>query len=44
VIEGDGPGMPVELQFTGVHRFEGEQFAESHYRLERDAALAAAGL
>ena len=44
VIEGDAPGMPVELQFTGVHRFEGEQFVESHYRLNRDAALAAAGL
>lgn len=44
VIEGDEPGMPVELQFTGVHRFENDLFAESHYRLDRDTALAAAGL
>ncbi len=44
VIEGEEPGMPIEFEFTGVHRFEGEQFAESHYRLDRDTALAAAGL
>jgi ketosteroid isomerase-like protein len=44
VVEGEGPGLPMELEFTGVHRFEDEVFAESHYRLERDAALAAAGL
>jgi SnoaL-like protein len=35
---------PVEMEFTGVHRFEGNLFAESHYRFDRDAALAAAGL
>lgn len=35
---------PVELEFIGVHRFEGNLFAESHYRFDRDAALAAAGL
>jgi hypothetical protein len=44
VVEGKGPGLPMELEFTGVHRFEDEIFAESHYRIERDAALAAAGL
>ena len=41
VIEGD---EPVEMEFTGVNRFADDQFAESHYRLERDKALAAAGL
>ena len=35
---------PVELEFTGVHRFAGNLFAESHYRFNREAALAAAGL
>jgi hypothetical protein len=35
---------PVEMEFTGVHRFEELLFAESHYRFDRDAALAAAGL
>ena len=44
VIEGDDSGRPAELEFTGVHRFENGLFAESHYRLDRDAALAAAGL
>jgi ketosteroid isomerase-like protein len=44
VIEGDDPSLPAELEFTGVHRFENGLFAESHYRLDRDAALAAAGL
>lgn len=44
VVEGEGPDRPMELEFTGVHRFERELFAESHYRLDRDAALAAAGL
>jgi SnoaL-like domain len=44
VVEGEGPDLPMELEFTGVHRFENELFAESHYRLERDAALSAAGL
>jgi len=44
VVEGEGPDFPMELEFTGVHRFENGLFAESHYRLERDAALAAAGL
>jgi hypothetical protein len=34
----------MELEFTGVHRFENGLFAESHYRLDRDAALTAAGL
>jgi SnoaL-like domain len=43
VIEGEGLEAE-ELQFTGVHRFENDQFAESHYRLDRDAALTAAGL
>jgi ketosteroid isomerase-like protein len=38
------PGLPDELEFTGVHRFENDLFAESHYRLDRDTALAAAGL
>ena len=42
VIEGNEPGMPVELEFTGVHRFENDKFVESHYRLDRDAALGAA--
>jgi hypothetical protein len=36
-------GAPVG-EFTGVHRFEDRQFAESHYRFDRNAALAAAGL
>jgi hypothetical protein len=44
VVEGEGPDLPMELEFTGVHRFENGLFAESHYRLERDAALSAAGL
>jgi ketosteroid isomerase-like protein len=44
VTEGDDPSLPAELEFTGVHRFENGLFAESHYRLDRDAALAAAGL
>lgn len=44
VVEGDEQTEPTELEFTGVHRFAGDQFAESHYRLDRDAALAAAGL
>ena len=44
LFEGDQQAVPTELQFTGVHRFAGDQFAESHYRLDRDAALAAAGL
>ena len=44
IVEGDGADLPTELEFTGVHRFENELFAESHYRLDRDAALAAAGL
>ena len=43
VIEGEGVETQ-ELEFTGVHRFENELFAESHYRLDRDVALAAAGL
>ena len=30
--------------FTVVHRLEAGLFAESHYRFDRDAALAAAGL
>lgn len=44
VVEGDEQTEPTTLEFTGVHRFEGDQFAESHYRLDRDAALTAAGL
>jgi hypothetical protein len=44
VVEGEGPDLPMELEFTGVHHFENELFAESHYRLDRDAALSAAGL
>jgi SnoaL-like domain len=44
VMEVEMPGHPKELEFTGVHRFENNLFAESHYRLDRDAALAAAGL
>jgi ketosteroid isomerase-like protein len=44
VIEDEGPAGPVELDFTGVHRFANGLFAESHYRLARDAALVAAGL
>jgi hypothetical protein len=36
--------LPRELEFTGVHRFENDLFAESHYRFDRDAALAAAGI
>ena len=43
VIEGEGV-EGRELEFTGVHRFENDLFVESHYRLDRDAALAAAGL
>ena len=43
VIEGEGVD-PQEMQFTGVHRFENDLFVESHYRLDRDGALAAAGL
>ena len=38
------PDLPKELEFTGVHRFENDLFAESHYRFDRDAALAAAGI
>jgi hypothetical protein len=44
VIEGNESDRPQELEFMGVHRFEGELFAEAHYRFARDAALAAAGL
>lgn len=44
VMEGEVPDFPKELEFIGVHRFENGLFAESHYRLDRDAALAAAGL
>ncbi len=44
VMEVEMPDFPKELEFTGVHRFEDGLFAESHYRLDRDAALAAAGL
>jgi hypothetical protein len=36
--------LPRELRLTGVHRFENNLFAESHYRFDRDAALAAAGV
>jgi ketosteroid isomerase-like protein len=43
VIEGDAVEAQ-EIQFTGVHRFENELFVESHYRLDRDGALSAAGL
>ena len=43
VIEGEG-AEAQEMDFIGVHRFEDELFAESHYRLDRDGALAAAGL
>jgi hypothetical protein len=43
VVEGEGL-EPQEMEFTGVHRFENDLFAESHYRLDRDTALAAAGL
>ncbi len=42
-MEGEGV-EPQELQFTGVHRFEDDLFVESHYRLDRDKALSAAGL
>jgi ketosteroid isomerase-like protein len=38
--EGD---IPVG-EFIAVHRFEAGLFAESHYRFDRDAAFAAAGL
>ena len=31
-IEDPARDQPEEIQFTGVHRFEGDQFAESHYR------------
>ena len=44
VMEVEMPDFPKELEFTGVHRFQDGLFAESHYRLDRDAALAAAGL
>ena len=44
VIEGDQRAVPTELRFTGVDRFAGDRFAESRYRLDRDAALSAAGL
>ncbi len=44
VMEAEMPDFPKELEFTGVHRFEDGLFAESHYRLDRDAALAAAGI
>ena len=44
VMEVEVPDFPKQLEFTGVHRFEDGLFAESHYRLDRDAALAAAGL
>jgi hypothetical protein len=44
VLEVEMPDFPKELEFTGVHRFQDGLFAESHYRLDRDAALAAAGL
>jgi ketosteroid isomerase-like protein len=44
VMEVEMPDLPNELDFTGVHRFENDLFAESHYRLDRDAAFAAAGL
>ncbi len=44
VLEVEMPDFPKELEFTGVHRFEDGLFAESHYRFDRDAALAAAGL
>jgi ketosteroid isomerase-like protein len=43
VVEGEGL-EPQEMEFTGVHRFENDLFAESHYRMDRDTALAAAGL
>jgi hypothetical protein len=44
VMEVEVPGLPKELEFTGVHRFADGLFAESHYRLDRDAALSAAGI
>lgn len=44
VLERGRVDPPNQIEFTGVHRFEDELFAESHYRLARDGALAAAGL
>jgi ketosteroid isomerase-like protein len=44
VLKVEVPGMPDELEFIGVHRFANGRFVESHYRLDRDAAFAAAGL
>lgn len=44
VMEVEVPDLPKELEFTGVHRFANGLFVESHYRIDRDAALAAAGL
>ena len=31
-IEVPEPGLPESSEFTGVHRFENDLFAESHYR------------
>jgi hypothetical protein len=40
----EAPELPKELEFVGVHRFENDRFVESHYRIDRDAAFAAARL
>jgi hypothetical protein len=43
VMKLEVPDIPKELEFVGVHRFLNDRFVESHYRLDRDAAFAAAG-
>jgi hypothetical protein len=44
VMKVEVPDIPKQLDFVGVHRFQNDRFVESHYRLDRDAAFAAAGL
>jgi hypothetical protein len=44
VMEVEIPDLPREIQFVGAHHFQNDLFAESHYRFDRDAALAAAGI
>ncbi len=43
-VKGSGSGVPQEVSFWNVSRFDGEVVVEAHFRFEHAAALAAAGL
>jgi hypothetical protein len=44
VMAGTGSGVPAEITFSGAHRISGGEFVESHFRVDHDAVLEAAGL